>query len=74
MLGPVLAGTLRLVIVAGAGWWLTTWPAPVWTVFALVGLAMAAFGLATAAAIYFVSWEHGRGKAAKVEKTGNIAV
>lgn len=56
VLWPVLAGTLRLVMVAAGGWWLTSWPAPVWLMFALVGAAMAAYGVATAAAIYFVSW------------------
>ena len=57
MWGPVLAGTLRLVVVAIGGWWLTTWASPVWMIFALVGLAMAAYGLGTVAAVYWVSWE-----------------
>jgi Na+-driven multidrug efflux pump len=56
VLGPVLAGTLRLALVAAVGGWLTTWASPVWMIFALVGAAMAAYGLATAAAIYFVDW------------------
>ena len=62
VLGPVLAGTLRLAMVAGVGVWLTTWPAPVWTMFAIVGAAMVAYGLACAASIYFVSWQPKRAK------------
>lgn len=34
VLGPVLGGTIRLVIVAVGGWWLATTAAPVWTLFA----------------------------------------
>lgn len=56
VLGPVLAGTLRLVIVAVGGWWLAASGAPQWTMFALVGVAMVAFGIAAAAAVYFVPW------------------
>ena len=55
-LGPVLAGTLRLVLIAGGGWWLTVSGAPVWTLFALVGFAMVAYGTATAAGVYFSRW------------------
>ena len=56
VLGPVLAGTLRLLIVAIGGWWLTAWDAPAWCLFALIGLAMAANGIATALAVYLVPW------------------
>ena len=77
VLGPVLAGTLRLAMVAGIGWWLTTWPisaqAPVWAMFALVGAAMAVFGVATAAAIYFVSWEPQRGGEIVEGKASGVA-
>ena len=47
--GPVLAGTMRLLIVAIGGWWLASIHAPAWTLFALVGAAMSVFGLTTAA-------------------------
>lgn len=57
VLGPVLAGTIRLVVVALGGWWLVAAAAPQWTMFALVAIAMAAYGIATAAAVYGVSWE-----------------
>lgn len=56
VLGPVLAGTLRLAVVALGGWWLATTGAPQSAMFALVGIAMTAFGIAAAAAVYFVPW------------------
>jgi Na+-driven multidrug efflux pump len=54
--GPVLAGTLRLVLVALGGWWLVSSGAPAWTLFALVGAAMTAFGLATALSVRLTRW------------------
>lgn len=56
--GPVLAGTLRLALVAFGGWYLLATGAGAPAMFALVGLAMAAYGLATAAAVHLVSWDH----------------
>ncbi|MEX0583601.1 MAG: MATE family efflux transporter, partial [Sneathiella sp.] len=47
VLGPVIAGTIRLVIVALGGWLLATGSAPDWTIFALIGGAMAIYGAAT---------------------------
>src|SRR5664279_4183015 len=40
VVGPVLASTVRLVMVAAGGWWLATAAAPAWTLFALVGAAV----------------------------------
>jgi Na+-driven multidrug efflux pump len=57
ILTPVLAATVRLLVIAAGGWWLTATGAPAWTIFALVGLSMAAYGAATAAAVYFTPWE-----------------
>ena len=57
VLGPVLAQGLRLAVVAVGGWWLSVLQAPLWTVFALVGAAMAAYGIATALAVYAASWQ-----------------
>jgi putative MATE family efflux protein len=54
--GPVLAGTLRLVLVAVGGWWLAQAHAEPWTIYALVAVGMLAYGAATAAAIWFTSW------------------
>jgi len=56
MLAPVAAGFVRLLVVAGGGWWLVASAAPVWTLFALVGGSMVAFGLSVAAAVYFTPW------------------
>jgi Na+-driven multidrug efflux pump len=56
VLGPVLAATVRLAVVAGGGWILAAADAPVWTLFALVALSMLAYGLTTAAAVYVTSW------------------
>lgn len=55
-LGPVLAGTLRLLLVAVGGAVLAWARSPPWTIFALVALAMAAYGLATAFAVRITPW------------------
>lgn len=57
VLGPVLAGTLRLVLVAGAGAWLVAHGAAAKDFFALVALAMAAYGLATVLAVKIARWK-----------------
>jgi Na+-driven multidrug efflux pump len=54
--GPVLASTARLLIVALGGWWLAASHAPAWTLFALVGAAMVAFGLTTATSVALTRW------------------
>ncbi|HEY0329090.1 MAG TPA: MATE family efflux transporter [Rhodopseudomonas sp.] len=54
--GPVLASTLRLLMVGIGGWWLSAIAAPAWTLFALVAGAMGVFGLSTAAAVRFTRW------------------
>jgi putative MATE family efflux protein len=54
--GPVLAGTIRLLLVALGGWWLAASGAPAWTLFALVGTAMVVFGLSTALSIRLTRW------------------
>jgi Na+-driven multidrug efflux pump len=56
VLGPVLASTVRLAVVAGGGWLLAASAAPVWTLFALVAFSMVAYGLTTAAAVYITPW------------------
>lgn len=55
-LGPVLAGTVRLLVVAGGAWILAALAAPTWTVYALVGAGMAVFGLGTAVAVHLADW------------------
>ena len=54
--GPVMAGTARLLLVGGGGWWLASIGAPAWTLFALVGAAMAVYGLGTALSIRLTRW------------------
>jgi len=54
--GPVLAGTLRLVVVAVGGWILANAQTQPWTIFALVGLGMASYGLATVVAVRSADW------------------
>lgn len=57
VLGPVLAGTLRLVIVALGAWWFTATPAaPDWAIYAIIAGGMLAYGLATAYAIRVTPW------------------
>ena len=54
--GVVLAGTLRLAVVALGGLALALAQAPVWAIFALVALGMAVYGLATLLAVRFSAW------------------
>jgi Na+-driven multidrug efflux pump len=60
VLGPVLAGTVRLVIVVAGGLWLATGTASAAGLFALAAAAMAAYGLAAAAAVKVTPWGQGR--------------
>jgi len=59
VLGPVLASTVRLGVIAIGGWLLTTSAGPVWTLFALVAASMLAYGLTTAGAVYVTRWGSG---------------
>jgi Na+-driven multidrug efflux pump len=54
--GPVLAGTIRLLLVGVGGWWLASSGAEAWTLFALVGAAMVVFGLSTVLFIRLTRW------------------
>jgi putative MATE family efflux protein len=56
VLGPVLAATLRLAVVVLGGWWLAAQQAPSWALFALVGVAMAVYGGATALSVWRADW------------------
>ena len=56
VVGPVMAGTARLLLVGGGGWWLARSGAPAWTMFALVGAAMIVYGLGTALSIRLTRW------------------
>jgi putative MATE family efflux protein len=54
--GPVMAGTVRLVLVAVGGAALAWAQTPPWTIFALTALGMAAYGLSTVLAVRMTSW------------------
>jgi putative MATE family efflux protein len=54
--GPVLAGTLRLLLVAIGGWLLVHYGAPVSAMFALIGAAMLLYGVVTALFMYYGRW------------------
>jgi Na+-driven multidrug efflux pump len=56
MLGPVLAGTVRLVLVFAAGTWLVSLPATSSQLFGLVAASMVVYGLATVAAVRLTRW------------------
>jgi putative MATE family efflux protein len=57
LLGPVLAGTLRLVMVAGGGFYMLQAGTSPSSLFALIACAMAAYGIVTAACVYWTRWE-----------------
>ena len=56
VLGPVLAGTLRLAIVGFGGWWLVATDAPPAAYFWLVALGMIAYGSFAAVAVWLTRW------------------
>ena len=56
VLGPVLAQSLRLLIVALGGWGLVEWGAPAWAMFALAGFSMCIYGPATVFAVHKTVW------------------
>lgn len=62
VLGPVLAGTTRLVIMMLGGWWLATIGAPLWQYFALVAAGMVVYGSFAGTAVYLANWAQPRVK------------
>jgi putative MATE family efflux protein len=56
VLGVVLAGTVRLVVVAIGGAVLISIGAPLWAFFALITCGMVAYGTATALAVRLTPW------------------
>ncbi|WP_066257178.1 MATE family efflux transporter [Hydrogenophaga flava] len=59
-IGPVLAGTLRLVMVAGGGLLLALWQTPTWTIFALLSAGMAVYGLSSVLFVRLTPWGVGK--------------
>jgi putative MATE family efflux protein len=60
LLGPVLAATLRLLLVAVAGSWLVAHGAAAWQLFALSACAMVVYGLTCAGALKLDRWGNAR--------------
>ena len=56
LLGPVLAGTFRLCLVAAGGIWLTHNNGTAADMFSLIAAGMVGYGLLTALSVYKVSW------------------
>jgi Na+-driven multidrug efflux pump len=56
ILGPVLAASVRLALVAGAGFTLQAYQAPLWCYFALIAGAMCAYAAACALAVGVTRW------------------
>jgi putative MATE family efflux protein len=56
VIGPVLAGTVRLVLVAAAGYWLSQHQGTADDFYQLVAVAMVLYGVVTAAAVKFTPW------------------
>ena len=57
VLGPVLAGTVRLLLVAGAGWWLMQREADALAYFRLVSAAMVIYGVTTVILVRMTRWQ-----------------
>lgn len=56
LVGPVLAGTLRLLLVAAGGWLLVQYGAPAWAMFALISAAMLLYGVVTGLFMHYGRW------------------
>jgi Na+-driven multidrug efflux pump len=56
ILGPVLASSVRLVLVAGVGWWLAQSNAGASAYFGLVAAAMVLYGISTVLAVRWTRW------------------
>ena len=56
VLGPVLASSVRLLIILGGGMWLQSREASIEAVFMLIGVAMVAYGICAVLAVRFTPW------------------
>ena len=56
IMGPLLAGTARMAVVAAGGWILVANSAPSWSLFALVSAGMVVMGVVTAASVAMTPW------------------
>ncbi|MFZ2737268.1 MAG: MATE family efflux transporter [Burkholderiaceae bacterium] len=55
-IGPVLSGTLRLLVVAVGGILLAYWDSPAWMIFVLVGVGMAVYGISSVLFMKYTPW------------------
>ena len=60
ILGPVIAQTVRLAVIAAGGWWLAEVDAGPTALFRLVGASLAAYGVAACLAVLLTRWEPAR--------------
>jgi putative MATE family efflux protein len=56
VVGPVLAQTVRLVFIAGGGWWLISIGAVASSFFKLAAVSMVVLGATSAASVVFTDW------------------
>jgi Na+-driven multidrug efflux pump len=56
ILGPVLAQTVRLIVIATGGWWLTRSGASINEFFLVVAVSLTGYGLAAAMAVSRIRW------------------
>lgn len=62
ILGPVLAGTVRLAVAAAGGWWIVATGQDFRALAALVAGAMLAYGAAAVLAVRMTTWKPGGGR------------
>ena len=56
MLGPVIAGTVRLGLAVGVGFWLAAQGAPAWHYFVLTAAVMVFYGITMAGLVHLTPW------------------
>ncbi len=56
MLGPVIAGTVRLGLALGVGFWLASHGAPAWHYFVLTAAVMVFYGITMAGLMHLTPW------------------
>ena len=57
IIGPVVAQTVRLLVIAVGGWWLAAGNAPPSALFALVGVSLVAYGVVACLSVALARWE-----------------
>jgi Na+-driven multidrug efflux pump len=57
IIGPVIAQSVRLLVIALGGWWLAVNDAPPSALFTLVGVSLFAYGVVACLTVIFAKWE-----------------